>query len=102
MDFKNGFKVKTYRFVNNNDLVTRVPPAGLYQHVGDLKHIDGQGCIHEYPDATEGVMNGIGSEILSGVNALAGRLAGIEALIPEAIVDHVPIFYATYIWNNIP
>jgi hypothetical protein len=28
--------------------------------------------------------------------------AGIDALIPEAIADHVPILYATHIWNNIP
>jgi triacylglycerol lipase len=102
LDFKSGFKVKTYRFVNHNDLVTRVPPAGIYQHVGDVKHIDGQGRIQEYPDTAEGVVNGIGAEISSGLSALAGRFAGNEALIPEAIVDHVPIFYSTYIWNNIP
>jgi triacylglycerol lipase len=102
LDFKNSFPLKAYRFVYNNDLVTRVPPAGLYQHVGDLKHIDRLGFIHEYPDAVEGVVDGIQAELASLFDSLKGLRPGFTGLIPEAIVDHVPIFYATYIWNNIP
>jgi len=98
-DFKDGFPIKTYRLVNNNDIVTRVPPPWLYQHVGDLKHIDSQGLIHEDSDK---VMNGIQMEISSCLNSLEGMTAGLDALIPEAIVDHVPTLYATHIWNNIP
>ena len=85
--------------MNNNDIVTRVPPPWLYQHVGDLKHIDSQGLIHEDSDK---VMNGIQMEISSFLNSLEGMTAGLDALIPEAIVDHVPTLYATHIWNNIP
>ena len=102
LEFKNSFPLKAYRFVNNNDLVTRVPPAGLYQHVGDLKHIDRLGSIHEYPDAVEGVVDGLQAELASLFDSLKGLSPGFTSLIPEAIVDHVPIFYATYIWNNIP
>jgi triacylglycerol lipase len=102
LDFKNGFPIKTYRFVNNNDIVTRVPPPGLYQHVGDLKHIDRQGFIYEYSDTWEGVVDGIQTEISSFLSSLEGMSAGFGPLIPEAIVDHVPILYATHIWNNIP
>jgi hypothetical protein len=101
-DFKNGFPIKTYRFVNNNDIVTRVPPSGLYQHVGDLKHIDSRGFIHDGSEHREGVVHGIQSGIQSFLNSLDGMAAGIDALIPEAIVDHVPLIYATHIWNNIP
>src|SRR5262249_54451343 len=46
-----------YRFVNNNDVVTRLPPPGLfagYRHVGVLKYIRTDGVIVEDP-APEGV-----------------------------------------------
>jgi triacylglycerol lipase len=102
LDFKNGFPIKTYRFVNNNDIVTRVPPPGLYQHMGDLKHIDRQGFIDEKPDTVEAMVNGIQSELSSFISSLEGMAPGFDALIPESIVDHVPILYSTHIWNNIP
>ncbi len=39
--FDKSFKKKTFRFVNNNDVVTRVPPRALkYKHVGTLRYID--------------------------------------------------------------
>jgi hypothetical protein len=101
-DFKKCFQVKTYRFVNNKDIVARVPPPPLYQHVGDLKCIDSQGLIHEDSDALEGEVNDIQAEISSFLNSLEGIRTSLDALIPEAIVDHVPILYSTYIWNNIP
>lgn len=102
LDFKNGFQIKTYRFVNNKDIVARVPPLPLYRHVGDLKYIDSQGLIHEDSDALEEGVNDIQDDISSVLNSLSGLSEGSNLLIPEAIVNHVPILYSTYIWNNIP
>jgi hypothetical protein len=102
LHFKNRFSFKTYRFVNNNDIVTKVPPPGLYHHVGDLKYIDPQGFIYEDYDPWKEAVSGIQSEISSFLDSLGKMSPGLEFLIPPAIVDHVPIFYATYIWNNIP
>ena len=35
-----------YRFVNNNDTVTRVPPREFaYAHAGDVRYVDSNGCI---------------------------------------------------------
>ncbi len=40
-------KAITYRFINNNDVVTRVPTRSLgYRHVGQPLYIDVQGKIH--------------------------------------------------------
>jgi len=89
-DFKQAFLVPTYRLVNHDDIVTRVPPPLLYQHVGDLKYLDGEGLLRNNLDGGET------GEILSVLAACC------DALIPSAIVDHVPTLYATHIWNNIP
>jgi triacylglycerol lipase len=88
--FKQAFFVPTYRFVNHDDIVTRVPLPLFYQHVGDVKYIDGDGLLHNHPDGEKI------EEILSVLAACS------DALIPSAIVDHVPTLYATHIWNNIP
>jgi triacylglycerol lipase len=89
-DFKQAFSIPTYRFVNHDDVVTRVPLPPLYRHVGDMKYIDGEGFLRNHPEG------GKIEEILSVLAACT------DAIIPSAIVDHVPTLYATHIWNNIP
>jgi triacylglycerol lipase len=90
LDFKNGFPVKAYRFVNHRDIVTRVPPPGLYQHVGEEKYLDSQGLLREGEKGPD-------------PGSLEIPHAGwLNALIPGAVVDHVPTLYATHVWNNLP
>ncbi|MBF0187398.1 MAG: hypothetical protein HQL50_05685 [Magnetococcales bacterium] len=44
---------RTYRYVNNNDAVTRLPPAALgYRHVGQLRYIDHRGRIKSEQELT--------------------------------------------------
>jgi len=39
---------RSFRFVNNNDLVTRVPPRSFgYSHVGTFRYFDAKGAYHE-------------------------------------------------------
>ena len=90
VDFKKAFLVPTYRFVNHDDIVTRVPPPLLYQHVGALKYIDGKGLLHDNPVSGQ-----------TG-NTLSVLAACFDALIPSALVDHIPTLYATHVWNNLP
>ena len=45
---RKNFDVNTYRIVNNDDIVARVPPPGAYVHVGELKFIDGDGTIRDH------------------------------------------------------
>ena len=43
--FEDG-SIPTWRFVNNNDIVTKVPPFGLFfTHIGDLKYINYYGNV---------------------------------------------------------
>ncbi len=99
--FADNFNVKAYRFVNGNDIVSRVPPAGFYRHVGQLRFIDKHGHIHcAYPE-----QGNFKEEIIEDVKALlgpAGQLRkGLPGFIPDGLIDHVPTRYATHIWNSI-
>ena len=47
-DFVDALKVLHYRHINNNDIVTRVPPYPLYHHHGVLCYIDRKGKIVKY------------------------------------------------------
>jgi len=47
-DFVDALKILHYRHVNNNDIVTCVPPYPLYCHHGVLRYIDRKGKIVKY------------------------------------------------------
>jgi triacylglycerol lipase len=101
IDFKIDFHINAYRFVNNNDIVARVPPPGLYKHVGELKYIDSKGLIHDNPSRWERLTDNIRGEIAYLFNALGQIRSGFANFLPDDIIDHVPTLYATHIWNNI-
>jgi triacylglycerol lipase len=93
VDFANRFQISAYRFVNNNDIVTRVPPPIRYEHIGDLKYIDRSGIVS----------NNSSQDGASNIANSPGHIRrGFGHLIPDCAVDHVPTLYATHVWNNIP
>ncbi len=101
-DFKKDFNVTAYRFVNNSDIVTRVPPASMYCHVGELRYIDSEGTIHDHSNHWESWSDDIQDKIKNVFNALNQTKKGFTEVLLEPIVDHVPTIYAIHIWNNIP
>lgn len=79
-NFNNAFKGQTFRFVNNNDVVTRVPPSICdYSHVGQLKYFDQTGLLKGDPD-------------LSWWNQfwdrVGGHLDSFRNFTPDSIADH--------------
>lgn len=63
----NFVKLKHFRYVNNNDIVTRVPPPFLgYRHAGDMVYLNRDGQIKKYGhigmrrDRWKGFFKGIG------------------------------------------
>jgi triacylglycerol lipase len=99
--FANDFYVKTYRFVNNNDVVARVPPSGLYRHVGDLKYIDSEGLIHDHTSSWRKMTDSVRGQVAHIFNSLGQIRSGFAGLLPDDVIDHVPTLYATHIWNNL-
>ena len=98
--FKERYAIRTHRFVNGSDMVTGLPPAGFYVHVGELKLIDREGRILDRPGADGPVMAASEGE--------RGEKAAVEngplktpAFMPDAVIDHVPVLYAVMIWNRL-
>ena len=99
--FKEDFNVNAYRFVNNSDIVAKVPPARMYLHVGELKYIDCDGIIHDNTNRWEKWTDEIQGQFKNIFNAIGQTRKGYTEVLLEPIVDHVPTRYAIHIWNNI-
>ena len=78
VEFNRAMRARALRFVNNNDLVTRVPPrvAG-FSHVGALLYFDAAGVVRTDP--------GLWIRFLEGVKGGADDLGKLG---PDAIRDH--------------
>jgi triacylglycerol lipase len=108
--FRDSFPIKSYRFVNNNDIVALVPPlapylpckfrAGIYHHAGELKYIDSAHSISSDPSVSERMMDGA----RGSVSHLFGSTKRFKTdwttvLLDDRVTDHGPVFYAIHIWN---
>ena len=48
----NHVKLEHYRWVNNNDIVTRVPPLWMgYRHTGQQMYLDSDGKLRDFSKA---------------------------------------------------
>ncbi|HEX5706810.1 MAG TPA: hypothetical protein VFX96_05925 [Pyrinomonadaceae bacterium] len=96
---KERFGGEYYRFVHNRDLVTTVPPPGLYEHVGRMKYIDRHGVISDEPTLWERVKNRTRALLTIPFDRLGRFKPGFIQLVPQALIDHAPTLYAVHIWN---
>jgi triacylglycerol lipase len=96
----NKFQIEHYRFVNNQDFITTVPPEAFhYQHTGALKLIKRNGEISDRVGIFDGLANFAGG-VLRRAFAFTGPVdSKVINLAPEQLIDHVPTLYATHIWN---
>ena len=99
--FKERYKTPCYRIVHNRDFVARIPPPIFYRHVGEIQFIDGHGKIHPQMDGS-GKAEHFPQDGLNSHKDLAGSNENSDSgAIPDAIRDHVPLFYAVLLWNNL-
>jgi triacylglycerol lipase len=100
-EFAAAFEEAHYRFVNNNDLVTMVPPEGLYEHVGSVRYIDKEGNIHDSPHSWRVLQDQFEGHCRHFANVLLAWQSGEFKAIPsDNLNDHAPIYYAVRTWNS--
>lgn len=76
--FNEQLGARTYRFVNNSDLVTRVPLRAMsYSHVGNFRYFDADGEYHDDLSLWERFLDRV-----------HGRIEDFLELGPDALKDH--------------
>jgi triacylglycerol lipase len=118
-EFYRRFAVPTFRFVNNNDFVARLPPPlplqlpslSRYHHVGTLEYFDSEGRLRLGTSVRDRFVEGLRGALAYQFQR-HGRLArplqvlmrlgdGTLADIPfDALADHAPLLYALRVWNG--
>ena len=89
--YVNHTQLSLFRWVNNNDIVTRVPPAWMgYRHTGEEKYLDRNG------DLSAGTT---GWKRTS--DRLRGFLRGLARFKIDQFSDHLMPYYIEYICKNI-
>lgn len=75
---------RTYRIVNNNDIVCNLPFEGIgYSHVGQFKYITAEGKLHDDPSYWWLLLDGVW-----------GRIESLSDLdIMDGLTDHLPQSY---------
>ncbi|PIR00003.1 MAG: lipase [Nitrospinae bacterium CG11_big_fil_rev_8_21_14_0_20_45_15] len=81
--FNSVFKERTYRFANNNDVVTRVAPRLLgYSHTGSIYYIEHDGKIRPDINRWEQFLDRLQGRFDDFLDVMHGNL------IPDGIEDH--------------
>ncbi|MBV6699937.1 lipase family protein [Kitasatospora aureofaciens] len=88
--YNKGFSNRTYRFVNNNDIVPQLPPEPAFTHVDALRHIDSAGRIHQ----TTGLVPDLANRA-KGLTAAAFSPTG------DGVRDHFMRNYLTALEKNL-
>jgi hypothetical protein len=100
-EFKENWDVKTYRIVNNDDIVARLPPPGIYVHIGELKFIDRKGKLRDHRTETEPSLDPSRDGPYGQENANQENESSFGSFVPSGIRDHVPLLYAIHLWNGV-
>ena len=95
--FVQRLNLPLYRFINNNDMVTHLPPFP-YQDAGEMQYIDNEGRIHNHIDAWDRWLDEVQGHLHSFLAAFSN---GLPALMPDGLKDHTPLLYALHIWNHL-
>ena len=105
---------RSFRYVNDHDIVTRVPPApfaapnGSYTHVDHGRWIDKDGNIGTaMPSLLQFVRDVFGrpTAVLDLIDLHGRTLANLVTLrrqptLPDSLGDHTPLYYALHCWND--
>lgn len=88
--YDEAFVERTFRFVNNNDVVARMPPGPVFHHVNDVRYFDAHGVLHERVAAAEEV-----------TDSVAGLTGDLFDPIDDGVRDHFIDSYVHRLEQNL-
>ena len=100
-DFRDRYRTRAFRIINNSDIVTKVPPRAYYRHVGEIRFIDEHGMVHERKPNAAKVKPEIQREPRDNYKTDESFKGGLQGLVPDLARDHVPLIYAVHLWNHL-
>ena len=87
-----------YRFVHREDWVVRQPPEFLgYTHAGTVKQVRGAAPSTWWDNVQRGA-RGLNTALAAMANDLHLKVGDLPFTV-AGLADHMPIHYATYLWN---
>lgn len=99
--FNQRHRGRCFRYINNRDVVTHLPPAlspsGLYKHINEPRVIDADGTISEAGPSLFGTLSMPWTRRGTRKAFTEARQTGV---LPGWLVDHTPRRYAVHIWND--
>jgi triacylglycerol lipase len=94
------------RYVNDHDLVTRVPPEpfalpfGLYTHVDHPRWINEDGQIGTTRPAVPHFIRSVFGRANVALDLVELHQRGMGRSLPDALADHTPLYYVLHCWND--
>jgi pimeloyl-ACP methyl ester carboxylesterase len=106
-EFDTALEPHSLRFVNDHDVVTRVPPPpfallhGRYTHVSTLRTINSDGHIGSTPPTLPHFVRDVFGDtgVLLDMVTLSHASSGLR--LPAALADHTPLYYVIHCWNDL-
>jgi len=105
--FNARFSNRAMRYVNDHDVVTRVPPEefavphGRYTHVDVLRWIDADGTIRPTSPPSPRFFSSVFGSMAILLHLLEhAESTGLPGL-PDALRDHTPLHYVIHAWNDL-
>ena len=105
--FNQRFTDRSYRYIDDHDAVTHVPPEpfglpiGLYTHVSASRAIDKDGNISTAPPTLLRFVRDVFGRPVVLFDLMQLLMAGRFPSMPDALADHAPVLYVTHIWNDV-
>ncbi|MGW0577570.1 lipase family protein [Streptomyces sp. NPDC002920] len=88
--YDQALKGRTFRFVNNNDVVPQVPPAPAFHHVDAVRYFDADGRLHDRMPAL-GML----------ADKVRGATADLFAPASDGVRDHFMDHYIAVLEKNL-
>jgi triacylglycerol lipase len=94
------------RYVNDHDLVTRVPPElfggvhGLYSHVDHGRWISHDGQIGTARPMTTHFVQDVFGRTNAALDLVRLHQRALGSALPDALSDHTPLYYVLHCWND--